>query len=96
MQDYRIMEDHGVMEDHESKDGSLPPTDEYQPANEELVATNISTRPDEASRDVTTNPPEGGLIAWLAVLTFFLTIMNTWYFPPPFSPATSLTTSSGE
>jgi hypothetical protein len=70
--------------DDESKGSSAPTMNGYRPANGVLVATNISANPilnDEQPYNpsaVAHIPPEGGLTAWLAVLAFFLTIMNTW------------------
>jgi hypothetical protein len=78
-----------MTEDDESKSSSAPTMDIYQPANGELVATNISAHPtlnDEQPQDVSSVahvPSEGGLTAWLAVLALFLTIMNTWCVKPP-------------
>jgi hypothetical protein len=72
------------MEDQESKTPSTSTTDRYQPADEEVAVTNISTSPTLDEEQPQANsadahvPPEGGLVAWLAVLAFFLTIMNTW------------------
>ena len=68
--------------DHESK-GSPETPDHGEPKHEDTESatlpsssTSIEEQPQDGS--IAQEPPEGGLIAWLAVLAFFLAIMNTW------------------
>jgi len=68
--------------DHEGKLSSTA-ADHGQPKHEDTESATLpssSTSIEEQPEDgiIAQEPPEGGLIAWLAVLAFFLAIMNTW------------------
>lgn len=69
-------------DDHESKlspetpDHGEPKHEDTELATLPSSSTSIEERPGDTV--VAQEPPEGGLIAWLAVVAFFLAIMNTW------------------
>ena len=91
--------------DHESKlspespDHGEPKHEDTESATLPSSSTSIKERPDDET--LAQEPPEGGLVAWLAVLAFFLAIMNTWYVPlsPPLhhhtKPLLTTTTFTG-
>jgi len=76
-----------TMDGHEGKlspetpNHGEPKHEDTESATLPSSSTSVEKQPGHGT--IAQEPPEGGLIAWLAVLAFFLAIMNTWYFPSP-------------
>jgi len=68
--------------DHEGKlspetpNHGEPKHEDTESATLPSSSTSIEEQPEDGI--IAQEPPEGGLVAWLAVLAFFLAIMNTW------------------